>query len=126
MDWDGASAPSSTSNCLMKFFRFFPLTLFIGVALAQTNASHETLFTAIYFGAVGEVEKLLQSGVSANAVDAAGTSALMAATLFGDARTVGLLLQHGADPNQAGASGITALMWAVPNLEKVRLLLHGN
>jgi ankyrin repeat protein len=108
----------------MASVRLFLLTLFAGITLAQTNTSGETLFTAIHLGAVDEVQKLLQSGVSANAVDAEGTSALMASTLFGDARTVGLLLQHGADPNQVGASGTTALMWAVPNLEKVRLLLE--
>src|SRR5262245_49563349 len=108
----------------MTSFRLFLLTLFVGAGLAETSTSHEALFTAIRLGAAGEVENLLQSGVSANAVDAEGTSALMAATLFGDARTVGLLLQHGADPNQVGPSGTTALMCAVPNLEKVRLLLE--
>src|SRR6476659_4605460 len=107
----------------MTAFRLF-LTLFVGVVLAQTSTSRETLFTAIRLGVFSDVENLFKKGVSANAVDAEGTSALMAATLFGDARTVGLLLQHGADPNQVGASGTTALMWAVPNLEKVRLLLE--
>ena len=107
----------------MTAFRLF-LTLFVGVVLAQTSTSRETLFTAIRLGAFGDVENLVKKGASANAVDGEGTSALMAATLFGDARTVGLLLQHGADPNQVGASGTTALMWAVPNLEKVRLLLE--
>ncbi|HET9467537.1 MAG TPA: ankyrin repeat domain-containing protein, partial [Vicinamibacterales bacterium] len=50
----------------------------------------------------------------------------MRATLFGDAAAVEALLKQGADPNQADAVGATALMWAVPNVEKVRLLLeHG-
>ncbi|HEY6616477.1 MAG TPA: ankyrin repeat domain-containing protein, partial [Vicinamibacterales bacterium] len=35
-------------------------------------------------------------------------------------------LDRGADPNRSGVGGTTALMWAVPNLEKVRLLVgHG-
>ncbi|PYR44934.1 MAG: hypothetical protein DMF95_21890 [Acidobacteria bacterium] len=49
--------------------------------------------------------------------------ALMAATLFGDAAMVDVLLRHGADANRPGAAGATALMWAVPNPDKVRLLL---
>ena len=47
----------------------------------------------------------------------------MAATLFANAEMVDLLLKHGADPNRADASGATALMWAVPDVEKVRLLV---
>src|SRR6185503_3121532 len=63
------------------------------------------------------------SGVSANLVDADGTTALMAATLFANADVMGVLLKHGADPNRGGPAGTTALMWAVPDVEKVRLLL---
>ena len=51
---------------------------------------------------------------------------LMSAVLSEDARAVQGLLDHGADPNQTGPLGTTALMWAVPDLEKVRILLaHG-
>jgi ankyrin repeat protein len=101
--------------------------LLVGAASSQTNTSRETFFNAIQRGAVGEAERLLKNGVSANDVNAEGTSPLMAATLFGDARMVALLLQHGADPNQVGPSGTTALMSAVPDLDKVRLLLeHGG
>ena len=53
-------------------------------------------------------------------------SPLLKAVLFGDARTVQRQLEHGADPNQSGPGGTTPLMWAVPDLDKVRLLLaHG-
>ena len=68
-------------------------------------------------------QRLLDSGASANLVDADGVPAVMAATLFADAQMVDLLLTHGADPNRAGPAGTTALMWAVPNVEKARLLI---
>ena len=43
----------------MTAFRLF-LTLFVGVVLAQTSTSRETLFTAIHLGAVGEVDDHLE------------------------------------------------------------------
>jgi len=107
-------------------FRLSLVALFAAAVPAQTDTSREALFAAIQRGAVGEVEHLLKNGVSPNVVDAEGTPALMAATLFANARMVELLLQHGADPSRGGASGATALMWAVPDLEKVRLLLAGG
>jgi ankyrin repeat protein len=107
----------------MNFFRLSLIGLFVGVVSAQTDSSREALFGAIHRGAVGEVEHLLKSGADANVADAEGTPALIAATLFANARMVDLLLQHGADPNRAGAGSTTPLMSAVPDLEKVRLLL---
>ncbi|PYS12035.1 MAG: hypothetical protein DMG15_15735 [Acidobacteria bacterium] len=95
-------------------------------ASAQNNNSRDALFAAIQRGAIGDVERLLKSGVSPNLTDAEGTPALMAAILFADSRMVELLLQHGADANQSGPSGTTALMWAMPDLAKARLLIaHG-
>ena len=103
------------------------LVALIGVTLsAQADPSRDRLFAAIQGGSNADVERLLAAGTSPNIVDADGTPALMAATLFGDASLVKLLLERGADPNRTGVGGTTALMWAVPNLEKVRLLLaHG-
>jgi ankyrin repeat protein len=105
------------------------LSLFalISVALsAQTDSSRDALFAAIRAGSTAEVERLLKAGANPNIADADGTPALMAATLFGGADLVKLLLDRGADPNRSGVGGTTALMWAVPNLEKVRLLVaHG-
>jgi ankyrin repeat protein len=92
------------------------------------DAARDALFSAVQRGAVGDVGRLLTSGVSPNVVDIEGTPALMAATLFADASTVKLLLERGADPNLVDASGATALMWAIPDVEKARLLLahHAN
>jgi ankyrin repeat protein len=90
---------------------------------AQPKPSSDELFAALKAGVPGQVERLLERGADANAADADGTPALMAAALFGDARLVELLLSHGADPNRADRSGSTALMWAVPDLDKVRVLL---
>jgi ankyrin repeat protein len=110
----------------MMLFRVSLITLFTVVIAAQTDSSSEALFDAIHRGAVGDVDRLLKNGLSANLVDAEGTPALMAATLFGNAQMVEVLLQHGADPNRSGPSGTTALMWAVPDAAKVRILLrHG-
>jgi N-acyl-D-amino-acid deacylase len=50
----------------------------------------------------------------------------MLATLFADAKCVEHLLTKGANPNQADATGATALMWAMPDIEKARVLIeHG-
>src|SRR5256885_3921208 len=107
----------------MMFFRLALVALFVAAVSAQTDNSRDTLFAAIQRGASGEVGRLLNSGVSPNVVDAEGTPAVMAATLFANAEIVELLLKRGADPDKADASGSTALMWAVPDVEKVRLLV---
>lgn len=104
-------------------FRLLLLVLLVMVASGQDQSASQPLFTAIHRGSVADVERLLKSGVSANAMDGEGTPALMAATLFGNVRLMQLLLDHGADPNRAGPAGTTALMWAVPHKGKVQLLL---
>jgi ankyrin repeat protein len=53
-----------------------------------------------------------------------GATPLMYATLYGRADLVGSLLERGADPNVADDNGATALMWAIPDLEKTKLLLE--
>ena len=110
----------------MKVLRLSLFVLISVVLSAQTDPSRDALFAAIRSGSNPDVARLLKAGASPNSVDAEGTPALMAATLFGGADLVKLLLERGADPNRAGVGGTTALMWAVPNLEKVRLLVeHG-
>jgi ankyrin repeat protein len=110
----------------MKYYRLLCVALLAVGVSAQTPAPSDALFTAIRHGAAGEVERALEHGANANAVDADGTPALMAAALFGDARLVEVLLTSHADPNVKGPGGTTALIWAVPDLAKVRTLLdHG-
>jgi ankyrin repeat protein len=110
----------------MKLLRF-SLFVLVSIALsAQSDPSRDALFAAIRQGSVAETDRLLKAGANPNVVDADGTPALMGATLFGGADLVKLLLDRGADPNRSGVGGTTALMWAVPNVEKVRLLVsHG-
>jgi len=110
----------------MKLLRFSLFVLVSVVISAQTDPSRDALFNAIRQGSVAETDRLLKAGANPNVVDADGTPAIMGATLFGGADLVKLLLDRGADPNRTGVGGTTALMWAVPNLEKVRLLVeHG-
>jgi ankyrin repeat protein len=55
-----------------------------------------------------------------------GTTPLMVAALEADPAAVQQLLDAGADANATNDAGATALMWAVPNADKVQLLLaHG-
>src|SRR5262245_13468714 len=107
----------------MMLLRVSLVALFVAAASAQTDSSRDALFSAIQRGATADVERLLGSGVGANVVGADGTPALMAAMLFGDADMVRVLLKHGADPNRSGPAGTTPLMWAVPDVEKARLLV---
>ena len=118
----------------MTFFRVSLIGLFVFaistqmrpgdvVSARQSESSRDALFAAIQRGAVADVERLLAGGSSPDSVNAEGTPALMAATLFADADMVKLLLDRKVDPNRTDAAGATALMWAVPDVEKVRLLL---
>jgi N-acyl-D-amino-acid deacylase len=107
----------------MKFLRVSLVAFVVLTVSAQTNNSRDAFFSAIRRGAADEVERLLNGGVNPNVADGDGTPALMSAILFGDARLAELLLKHGADANQPGPAGTTALMWAVPDVEKVRILL---
>ena len=110
----------------MKFFRLALIASFAVSLSAQNNNAEESLFQAIQSGDTAAVARLIDDGVSANITDEEGIPVLMLATLFADAECVEVLLEGGADPNQADAVGATALMWAVPDLEKVRLLIdHG-
>jgi len=107
----------------MTLLRWALAGLFIVSVSADTATSREALFAAIEQGRTSDVERMLRTGVSTNLMDGDGVPALMSAVLFADAKMVDLLLKHGADANATGPSGATALMWAVPNLEKSRLLL---
>ncbi len=110
----------------MTLLRFSLIGLFAVSLAAQNVADPNSLLQAIQLDDIAEVRQLLDSGVDPDVADDDGTSALMLATLFADASTLELLLDYGADPNFTDPFGATALMWAVPDLEKVRVLIgHG-
>lgn len=79
---------------------------------------------ALRSGDTAAVRAALKRGSDPNGKDAAGNPALMLATMFGDAGAVRALLDAGANPNQPNAAGATALMWAIPDRDKVRMLIH--
>lgn len=102
--------------------------VFIGAFLQHGMAapSGKDLLGVLRDGDLAAAHRLIKSGSFANAADETGSSALMYAAVYADLPVMRALLDHGADPNHADKSGATALMWAVPDVEKVRLLIeHG-
>lgn len=102
------------------------VAVFTGSFSVQATSPHDPLIQAIERADTSAVSRLLASGGDPNAKDEDGVPALMLASLFADARCLRQLLAKGADPNQADPAGATALMWAMPDIEKARVLLeHG-
>jgi hypothetical protein len=75
---------------------------------------------------VGAARFLRRNPAAARTRGRGGSTALMFAALYGDAALMKQLLVAGADPNLANAVGATALMWAVPDVEKLRLLIDAG
>jgi len=95
----------------------------ISLAAQTTDVSRE-LVEGIKRGDTLAVRRALARGTKPDVEDAAGAPALMLATLFADVATMEQLLKHGANPNQVDSGGATALMWAIPNIQKARLLIE--
>jgi type II secretory pathway predicted ATPase ExeA len=77
-------------------------------------------------GEVGELTRLVSSGVSPNVRDVAGFTPLMAAVVSDQVPAARVLLDRGAEINARARGGMTALMLAVINdrPEALRLLLE--
>ncbi len=86
-------------------------------------ANTESLFQAIQRNDAAGVKHLLNGGADANAQDTESTPALMTAVLYAGSDCVKLLLDRGANPNARNTAGATALMWAIPDLDKIKLLV---
>jgi ankyrin repeat protein len=87
------------------------------------SSKTEKLFNAIRSGSAEELAGQLQNGADANDT-LAGYSALMAAALNGSVDQMKLLIERGANVNFQDASGVTALWLAVPDRDKIMLLLE--
>jgi len=109
-------------NAVLRL-KLMGLLLTMSYGSSAAAPAQEPLFQAIRTGNLVEIKRALAGGISARAIDANGTPALMAATLFCDVTAMKFLLDRGADPNATNAAGATALMWAIPELAKVKLLV---
>src|ERR1700744_2623600 len=107
------------------FVRHFFLLL-ASIQFLYFNASAQAnLFTAIRSGSSEEVSKALNNGADAND-SITGYSALMYAALNGTVGQMSILVNHGANVNFQNADSISALWLALPDMDKVTLLLdHG-
>jgi hypothetical protein len=87
----------------------------------------ERLIALIRDGDSTAADRMLRSNPRAARMRGpAGSTPLMIAALYGEAGLITQLLAAGADPNVANAVGATPLMWAVPDVEKLRLLLDAG
>ena len=103
------------------------VTFVLASVSAQTPDTGPALIQAIQRGDCAAASRLIADGTSPNVKDDDSVPALMLATLFADvADAWSSSCNEGADPNQADSVGATALMWAMPDIEKARVLLkHG-
>src|SRR5262245_15855837 len=79
------------------------------------GASHseQELLSAVASGNKGKCELVLRAGISANAKDEQGQSALTMAAALPSTDIAELLMTHGADVNSRSHDGVTPLMAAV-------------
>jgi ankyrin repeat protein len=79
---------------------------------------------ALRSGTAASLREALAHGLSANARDQAGNTALMQAAVYGNVDCIRLLLDQGAEVNATNAAGASALIRAAFDFEKVRLLIN--
>lgn len=88
--------------------------------------SEQDLLRAVASGNRGKTELVLRAGISANAKDEQGQSALTVATALPSTDIVDLLIAHGANVNSRSNDGATPLMTAIitGHKETAKLLLR--
>lgn len=105
--------------------RFRLIILAISLFIYSDVFAQSNLFDAIRSGSSDAVNKALANGANAND-SLTGYSALMFATLDGTAEQMSILISHEANVNYQNADSITALWLALPDLDKMTVLLnHG-
>jgi ankyrin repeat protein len=86
---------------------------------------HQALFEAIRSGSSEKLNNALADGADAND-SLLGYSALMMTSLEGTTDQMLILINHGARVNDTSENGTTALWLALPDMDKISLLLnHG-
>ncbi|MGH9142368.1 MAG: ankyrin repeat domain-containing protein [Vicinamibacterales bacterium] len=91
------------------------------------DADAEQLAAFIREGDRAAVARLLRTAPrAARARTSGGSTPLMFAGLYGDAALMKRFIDLGADPNASNTAGATALMWAVPHLDRMRVLLASD
>lgn len=87
----------------------------------------DRLAALIRSGKGTQVEELLQTNAgSARGRAFGGSTPLMAAALYGNADLMKRLIALGADPGASNVAGATALMWALPDTDKMRVVLDAG
>lgn len=94
--------------------RFIGVISFVLLLTGYTNAQ-ETIFMAAERGNLAQVKNLLDAGISVDAQDKDGNTALYAAAYNGHTDIVKELLAQYADPNIANDAGETPLFAAIEN-----------
>src|ERR1700730_14186841 len=104
------------------------VALLLLAALAISAANIDDLYRAIRSGDAGIVRALLKQGVSVNAVDSLGGTALHDAVWAGELEIARLLIDAGADVNARHAeAGSTPLHYAIiTNHVEIAELLIAN
>ena len=77
------------------------------------QSGNTPLHRAAAYGQLSVVRKLIEAGVSVNAVNAEGATPLSRAARWGHADAVAALLEARADPNAADSAGKRPLDWAL-------------
>lgn len=106
----GAQQVRKLQYCASLLFLTF--LLHYQLTLAQTSVDPAPLFNAAGGGDVVAIKKALNQGISVNAKDKDGVTAIMLAASEGKLAAVQALVKAGADVNAATKDGLTPLMSA--------------